>query len=102
MIKIEITYNQEHANIKMTGHANYDKHGKDIVCAAASFLGQTINNELYRLDHKVKTKINENPSLLEISNIGLNTETKIILDYYENAVLELKKSYPNNIKVIIK
>ncbi|NLY78025.1 MAG: ribosomal-processing cysteine protease Prp [Tissierellia bacterium] len=42
---IEVTiYKNKHGNIqgyKVSGHAGYDSHGKDIVCAGVSVLAQT-------------------------------------------------------------
>ena len=32
-----------------TGHAEYDEHGKDIVCAAISVLAQTLVNSIIKL-----------------------------------------------------
>ena len=43
MIKICVKKNQKQfIAVTVTGHANYDDHGKDLVCASVSILAQTL------------------------------------------------------------
>lgn len=49
MIRIEITENQMEYCLTMTGHAGYNP-GNDIVCAAASILGQTAVQLVYDME----------------------------------------------------
>lgn len=41
MININIRDNGETLSIEIFGHANYDQHGRDIVCSAISAISQT-------------------------------------------------------------
>ncbi|MCL2867529.1 MAG: ribosomal-processing cysteine protease Prp [Clostridia bacterium] len=43
---IKVTVCQDNTGFLMTGHARYGKHGRDIVCAAASALAATCVNAL--------------------------------------------------------
>ena len=43
---IDIEFNPSEYSIKMTGHANADVEGKDIVCSAASTLVYTLKDSL--------------------------------------------------------
>lgn len=99
MIIVEISQKAKIGKIKMSGHAEYSVSGQDIVCAAASFLGQTVNNQLFMFNNKVKTKIINEPSLLEISNIELVGESKTIFEYFTYAIEQLALSYPEYVKV---
>ena len=51
MIKIHIYRDDENKIVKYSieGHANYADHGKDIVCASISILGQTAILALHEL-----------------------------------------------------
>lgn len=39
---INITFNNSKRTVTVEGHANYDEHGKDIVCSAVSTLTDTL------------------------------------------------------------
>jgi uncharacterized protein YsxB (DUF464 family) len=41
MIQIQTSQHNGYMKIEVHGHANYDEHGKDIVCAAVSAIMQT-------------------------------------------------------------
>ena len=101
MINVIITKNNTSntASINMSGHAEYANHGEDIICAAASFLGITINNQLYRINNNVKTTVNEEPSLLLIENIDLIDEQLVLLNYFENSIKELAKENKQFVRV---
>lgn len=45
MIHVSMTIG-DHCDMEITGHANYAERGKDIVCAAASMLAQTVAKRL--------------------------------------------------------
>ena len=60
MIKIKVEYDNNFiSKIVITGHANYDDYGKDIVCAAVSASVLTTINGIIALDN----------SILEVDNI---------------------------------
>ena len=53
MIKIKIDYESSYiTNIKLTGHANYDEYGKDIVCASVSSIVITSLNAALSINDK--------------------------------------------------
>ena len=52
MIKVRIKKNNDLIeSIKCNGHANYDKYGKDIVCASFSTMIITTINAILEIDH---------------------------------------------------
>lgn len=63
MINIQAVMKDGYLKIEIQGHANYDVHGKDIVCCAVSTVVQTALLGLQAIadeypDH-VKVKLNE-------------------------------------------
>ena len=39
---IEVTYYREHNRLVVTGHAQSNEYGKDLICASASILALTL------------------------------------------------------------
>ena len=68
MIKVDIIKKDDKIEeIVMSGHANYDRYGKDIVCAAASSIAITSINAILKINEAAimvtndgKLKINVN------------------------------------------
>ena len=99
MIKIKVEYDNNFiSKIVITGHANYDDYGKDIVCAAVSASVLTTINGIIALDN----------SILEVDNIldkrtitVLNNEQKsqVVLNSMLSNLKSLVVEYPKNIKI---
>jgi len=95
MIKVIIENNK----IEITGHANYDEYGKDIVCASVSSIVITSINACLEIDeesilyedleNKIKIEILKNDKITEklINNMVFMLES-------------LEKDYPKNIKIL--
>jgi len=65
MIKVNVKYNNNKVyELVIKGHAGYDVHGKDIVCAAVSSIAITTVNNIISLDDSVDYE--ENSGLLII------------------------------------
>lgn len=90
MIKIIIKENV----ITISGHANYDEYGKDIVCAAVSATVITTVNGILSIDSnaiqvtekdKVEIKILKHSDVVDklISNM-INLLTELQIDYKDN------------------
>ena len=95
MIKVVI----EKGKIEITGHANYDEYGKDIVCASVSSIVITSINACLEIDEDsilyedLKDKI----------KIEILKEDKITEKLINNMVFmleSLEKDYPKNIKIL--
>ena len=53
MIKIKLTkHNNLYKEIVISGHANFDNYGKDIVCASVSSTVITVVNSCLSIDDK--------------------------------------------------
>lgn len=93
MIKVVYSSN----SLIVTGHANYDDYGKDIVCASVSSLITCTVNGIYSLNkNSILYKDDSNTIKIKI----LDDENALKL--FNNLILMLKdlaKDYPKNIKI---
>ena len=98
MIKVKLTKNGDCLNkITISGHANYDEFGKDIVCASVSSTVITTINILLSLD---KDSISyDNTKGLIIDIIKDEDTTKKIINVLVSNLLELERAYPKNIQI---
>ena len=95
MIKVNIKGNID--EIKVSGHANYDLYGKDIVCASVSSILITSVNAIVRIDDK-SIDYNE----LDGVYIKVLKHTDVIDKLLINLVellTDLQKQYPKYIEI---
>ena len=98
MIKVKLTKNNNYYNkIIITGHANYDDFGKDIVCASVSSTVITSVNSCLAIDDKSISYDNENG--LDISILKNDDVINKIINVMITNLYELEKAYPKNIKI---
>ena len=98
MIKVNVKYNNNKVyELVIKGHAGYDVHGKDIVCAAVSSMAITTINNIIALDDSIDYE--ENSGLL-IIRVKRDTEVNNkLLDNLVRMLTELKAQYPKNIEI---
>ena len=90
MIKIKVEYDINFiSKIVITGHANYDDYGKDIVCAAVSASVLTTINGIIALDN----------SILEVDNILDKMTIKVLKNEKNSQVL--LNSMLSNLKSLV-
>ncbi len=98
MIKVNISKkNNIIESIKCKGHAMYDKHGKDIVCASFSTMIITTINGILEIDKDAISYTDTNN--LEIINIKKDNITNSLLNNLVNLIYELKDNYDKNINI---
>ena len=93
MIKVVYSSNA----LIVTGHANYDDDGKDIVCASVSSLITCTVNGIYSLN-KNSILYKDDSNTIEIKILDDENALKL----FNNLILMLKdlaKDYPKNIKI---
>ena len=72
MIKIKVNYKDNFIDsFKISGHANYDDYGKDIVCASVSSIAITSINLAIKFD-KDSVKYEEKSGLLSVQVLKQN------------------------------
>ena len=98
MIKVNVKYNNNKVyELVIKGHAGYDVHGKDIVCAAVSSMAITTINNIIALDDSIEYE--ENSGLLIIRVIRDTEVNNKLLDNLVRMLTELKEQYPKNIEI---
>ena len=96
MIKINLKYNDNLIeSISITGHADFDVYGKDIVCASVSSIVITSVNAIIRLN---SDSINYDDSNgLSITVLKHNDVTDTLIDNMVKLLKGLEKQYKKNI-----
>jgi uncharacterized protein YsxB (DUF464 family) len=87
---------------KISGHANYDDYGKDIVCAAVSVLAQTTISSVIKLTDLIgfEYKIDSGHTFIKIKPENINENAELLLKSFELGVMGIKESYNNYINII--
>ena len=93
MIKVLI----KDKSITISGHANYDEYGKDIVCAAVSATVITTVNGILSID-KSSIEVVENGQV-EIKVLKDNETVNKLINNMINLLTELQKDYKDNIDI---
>jgi len=100
MIKIKIDYNDNYIkNIKVSGHANYDVHGKDIVCASVSSMVITSVNLAMKYNAS-SVKVTQGEGLIDVNVLIEDEVINLIFSNLKDMLEELSKDYEKNVKII--
>jgi uncharacterized protein YsxB (DUF464 family) len=83
LITVKVTKN----SIKTTGHADYNEHGKDIICASVSILMQT-------LELRCITSLKDNGFMI------VYTDDKQALELIAEGLKLIANNYPQYVEVI--
>lgn len=94
MIKISIKDDE----IIISGHANYDDYGKDIVCASVSTIAITTINAIIEFD-KDSINVEESVGYLKINILKHTKEIDTLISNMNKLYKELELKYPKNIKI---
>lgn len=99
MIKVNLIYIEDIIKgFKITGHADYDEHGKDIVCAAVSMLAYTTVNSLDNYSYEVEFSDDEDIMKLLVNNPS--HDSQVILNTFSTGIWTLTQSYGDFVKLI--
>lgn len=88
---------------KISGHADYDVKGKDIVCAAVSILAQTTLISLVEVcgldENALDYEIIEKHGIIDVKlpdviDEDIRTKTKVALGLLEIGINAIQKNYP--------
>jgi|SRR5690554_2915423 len=93
-----IKSNDNLQTIEVSGHAEFDESGKDIVCAAVSTAIIMTVNALELLDLKLKTKFWIEEGYFKIEVLEENDIINKTLKNLEYTLTDLEQQYPNYIK----
>ncbi len=84
--------------IKITGHANFNEYGKDIVCASVSSIISTTVNSIMNID-KFAINYKDDGKTITIVNNKNNSIVDILLNTMIDLLKDLEKNYRKNIKI---
>ena len=94
MVRVEISPKK----IRISGHADYEEAGKDIVCSSVSSIVTTSVNAILMFNRNtIKYKVKE--GLVSIDIIKEDNTTKKLLENMINLLSELESEYPKNIRL---
>lgn len=100
MIKIKINKNHNLIeNISITGHAEYDKSGKDIVCSAVSSIAITTVNAIIKYNHEC-IDYKEDSGYLNINMLKHTDVSDLLINNMIDLLTELENQYEKYIKII--
>ena len=89
--------NDKYLSLDVSGHAEYDESGKDLICASVSSIIFGFMNALDALNEDIEIKQLTNK--IKITN---HSSSSIVQDYFELVMMQLKtieESYGDFIKV---
>ncbi len=95
---IKYLFNKKTYEIEVSGHANFDEHGKDIVCASVSTAVILSANLIERLNEQQHISVKVEDGYFHITVKTLTDHIKAILDNLIWTLQELEKQYPKYIK----
>ena len=99
MVRIETNKeNNKYTKITFKDHANYDKFGKDIVCAAVSSTMLCTVNAIYLFDDDSIDIVKDN-NLFIIKVVKENDITNKLLENMMRCLKSIEEQYPKNIKI---
>lgn len=93
--------NSQVLSINLSGHTEYDEHGRDIVCAAASTASIVTVNAIDALGYSgnIQVLMNED-GYLDIKVLETNDIIDKLLKNLIKSLEDLEKQYKSNIKII--
>lgn len=99
MIKVKIKKNNKIESIVITGHANYDDYGKDIVCSSVSSIVITTVNGIDKIDNEYLL-VDEGKDKITLTIKKDNEICEKLINNMIDLLYELEKQYPKNVNVM--
>ena len=84
--------------IEISGHANYDEFGKDIVCASVSSIVMTTVNSILSIDDSSINYVDDGDKII-IKKLNDNDIVDKLLNTMILILKDLEEQYKENIKV---
>ena len=88
-----ITVTMSRAGVDISGHAGYDKCGRDIVCAAVSVLAHNLVISLEALTPD-KVFVEERHGYMSIIWNDLSDQGRILVDSFFLVICDIERDYP--------
>ena len=100
MIKIQINKtNNKYSSLIVSGHSNYDEHGKDIVCAGVSaIVTGGINALILENKNLIAYEVKDGYVNIDVLNIE-NNNIQLIMDVVIIQLKTIEESYKKYVKI---
>ena len=100
MIKIQINKtNDRYSSLIVSGHSNYDEHGKDIVCAGVSAIVTGGLNALTIENKKIiSCRVEDGYVNIDVLDIT-NDNIQLIMDVIITQLKTIEESYKKYVKI---
>ena len=100
MIKIQINKtNNKYSSLLVSGHSNYDEHGKDIVCAGVSaIVTGGLNALAIENKNEISYRVNDGYVNVDVLNIE-NDNLQKIIDVIIIQLKTIEESYKKYVKI---
>lgn len=85
----------EKKGFSISGHADYDEYGKDVVCAGVSSMAQFAAYILKAYGAHVKKE----KGYLEVTLSDVNKHARIVIDTLKRALQDIQRKFPDHLKV---
>lgn len=100
MIKVIVKKQDDlFTELKISGHAEYDESGKDIVCAAVSSASILTVNGIELFGKKDLINVTEKDGYLKVKVNNSDETVQTLIQNLMNALTELELDYPKYIKI---
>ena len=94
---IEVSVRRDGITVK--GHAKYAEPGKDIVCAGATALTQTLIKSIKDLtDDEIEYKISPE-GMVDIKYGNLSEKARVLVDSFFIGICMIADEFPENIRI---
>ncbi len=106
MIKVSVRKNKGHYDkVSVTGHANSDEHGKDLVCASVSVLAQTLVNAVEALgpvpESHIILEMESGLLKLELEEADVSERVDLLFDHFIIGIQGIEHTYSEYVKLRI-
>ena len=81
---------------EISGHANFDEYGYDIVCAAVSMLAYTTINSLDNYGYELD--FSDDEDIMKLMVLNPSYESEIILNTFNIGIFTLEQSYKDFVR----
>lgn len=100
MIKATFIVNDDnqYVGFHMNGHADFDEHGKDIVCAGASAVAYGIFNSVLSLT-KTKPTFQIEDGLMNVTDISDSEDVQLLMRSLEVSLETIEAEYKTYISI---
>lgn len=93
-----VSANDHYVGFHMEGHADFDEHGKDIVCAGVSAIAYGMFNSIFALTN-TKPNVTIKDGLMDVANIATTDDVQLLMKSLEVSLKTVEEEYSEYISI---